>query len=440
MTLRPHPDNPRYFADETGAPVLLVGSHTWANFATDQGGTRFDYEGYLDFLVAHGHNFFRGWNWDPPFAEQGFNGGPFEFTPSPWLRTGPGLATDGKPKFDLTQWNEEYFARVRARVLLAAERGIYVAVMLFQGFAWQFNRTDVDGFAYDGRNNVNDVDGGPGWGASTLDHPAVIAAQEAYVRKLVDTVGDLDTVLWEIANEAGPYSTAWHEHFIALLHSLTDGPVGFTFQFDGGSNDTLAASSADWISPDCEPELRAAPPVADGSKVVVFDTDHGYDWRSLRADGPDGWRAWAWKCALQGNNLLFMDPYLARITIAGEVRNAPVGEDPAEPYFGLEPDPFWDPLRDALGAVRRVLSDIDLSEAVPHPELSTTRYCLASPGWEYVAWGTEPFEVDLEAASYDASWHDPADGSITWTFSLIAPGGPFAFTPMDAAVLVLRRR
>src|SRR5262245_57667381 len=29
------PNNHRYFADATGKPVYLTGSHTWANFATD---------------------------------------------------------------------------------------------------------------------------------------------------------------------------------------------------------------------------------------------------------------------------------------------------------------------------------------------------------------------------------------------------------------------
>lgn len=29
--LRVHPDNPRYFADDSGEAVYLTGSHTWAN-------------------------------------------------------------------------------------------------------------------------------------------------------------------------------------------------------------------------------------------------------------------------------------------------------------------------------------------------------------------------------------------------------------------------
>ena len=49
----------------------------------------------------------------------------------PFARTGPGQAFDGKPKFDVTQFNQAYFDRLRQRVEAAQERGCYVAVMLF---------------------------------------------------------------------------------------------------------------------------------------------------------------------------------------------------------------------------------------------------------------------------------------------------------------------
>src|SRR6185503_17602256 len=116
-----------YFTDHTGQPIYLTGSHTWANFAMDQGVSDppapFDYNGFLEFLRAHGHNFFRGWMWDLPFSVQGHNGGPFRWSPMPWLRTGPGLATDGKPKFDLTKFDQAYFDRVRARTFTARMKG-----------------------------------------------------------------------------------------------------------------------------------------------------------------------------------------------------------------------------------------------------------------------------------------------------------------------------
>src|SRR5262249_1408230 len=63
--------NPRYFTDGSGKAILLAGSHNWHNFqdnghrlpTSDDPPPAFDYNGYLDFLERHGHNFFRLWRW-----------------------------------------------------------------------------------------------------------------------------------------------------------------------------------------------------------------------------------------------------------------------------------------------------------------------------------------------------------------------------------------
>ena len=229
----------------------------------------FDYGAYLDFLEAHHHNFFRGWLWELPYSVEGYNGGPFYWSPFPWRRTGPGEATDGKPKFDLEQWDAAYFTRVRARVKAAGDRRIYVAVMLFQAYALQFNRNDRDGFPLDGRNNINGLDAGAGNDANTLRLPAVTAKQEEYVRRVIDAVNDLNNVLYEIANEGGADSTEWQYHMIDFIHGYErtkpkQHPVGMTFQHRDGTNAALFSSPADWISPKCTPGFSAG-----GSKVLI---------------------------------------------------------------------------------------------------------------------------------------------------------------------------
>src|SRR5262245_60556748 len=58
--LRVHPENPRYFTDGSGRAVYLTGSHTWNNLVDMGRGDPpgpFDFDGYLDFLGRHGHNF-----------------------------------------------------------------------------------------------------------------------------------------------------------------------------------------------------------------------------------------------------------------------------------------------------------------------------------------------------------------------------------------------
>src|SRR5262249_47314283 len=152
-----------------------------------------------------------------------------------WLRTGPGSASDGLLKFDLSRFNQAYFDRLRTRVQAAGARGIYVSIMLFEGYHVNRDRRSDDGYPLTGSNNINGVNDAGGTSSLNMASisPAVLAAEEAYVRKVIDTVNDLPNVLYEIANEAGPDSISWQQHFISFVKSYEAGksqqhPVGFT--------------------------------------------------------------------------------------------------------------------------------------------------------------------------------------------------------------------
>jgi hypothetical protein len=444
--------NPRYFTDGTGKAIYLTGSHTWANFATDQGlkdpPMVFNYNGYIEFLVNHNHNFFRGWAWELTYSEQGGNGGrPFYWKPFPWQRTGPGNATDGKPKFNLNKFNQAYFDRLRARIKTAGGNGIYVSIMLFQGYAIQFNRNDRDGYPLDGRNNINGVDGGVGYASNTMKFPAVTAKQEAYVRKVIDTVNDLDNVLYEISNESGSYATDWQYHMIDFIHKYEAGkpkqhPVGMTFQYKGGNNEELFASHADWISPDGSSGwgFPTDPPTADGRKVIVVDTDHSYFWIGLQKDGLKAQQAWVWKNFLRGNQTLFMDPYLAKI----KTRNNPVG-DSSDTAFGTSPDPYWETIRLALGRTRIYARQMDLTTVTPQNDLSSTKYCLSNPGKEYLIYqpdSSKTFTVDLLGGNYNYEWFNPSIGNVAEMGSFEVANGTKAFNaPFGGdAILYIKRK
>ena len=124
--LRVHPDNRRYFTDGRGKAIYLSGAHTWNNLqdlGTNDPPQAFDFPAYLDFLEQHHLNFIRLWRWELTKYVEGYNQKPFYCTPQPWLRSGPGLALDGKPKFDLTKFDEAYFQRLRSRVEDAGQPG-----------------------------------------------------------------------------------------------------------------------------------------------------------------------------------------------------------------------------------------------------------------------------------------------------------------------------
>ena len=161
----------------------------------------FDYTNYLSILKRNNHNFVRLW------AQENA-----DWTPLPYSRPGPGVANDGKPKFDLKGFNQSYFDNLRSKVIAARDRGIYVSVMLFQG--WSVNNSfyssgnDVwSTHPFNASNNINGINGdtnGDGEGEATYTwvNSAITAIQDAYVKKVIDTVNDLDNVLLEISNES----------------------------------------------------------------------------------------------------------------------------------------------------------------------------------------------------------------------------------------------
>jgi hypothetical protein len=445
--------NPRYFTAAAGdiadqKAVYLTGSHIWNNLHDGMGpgagcaepSEQFDYGAYLDFLAEHGHNFIRLWRWEQ-FRSQAA-GGDFHLcmTPQPWARTGPGAAKDGKPKFDLDRFEEAFFDRLRGRVAAAGERGIYVAVMFFDGWALHLSPPPdhVEGHPFHAANNVSGVGIG-----SIVDYqvlpldPRVQRLQEAYIRKVVDTLHDLPNLLWEVANESSGGgtvdpafaqalgqvgtpewgdSTAWQYWVIDRVrrHEQEMGydrhPMGMTMQFPVPEqtkvNDPLLDSRAEWISPGYDDEVFAGgghpmapgspqsrwledPPAADARKVIISDTDH---YAPGRGDA-----LWAWKSFLRGHHPILMD-----FGLLG-------GVNPPDPAAG-GPMSYaaFEPARYAMGDNLRFAERMNLIDMAPRDDLSSTGYALANPGQEYLVLqpnaAAGPFTVLLEPGTYSAEW------------------------------------
>ena len=409
--LRVHPQNPRYFTDGSGKAIYLTGSHTWSNLQ-DQGATdpppTFDYDRYLEFLRQHHHNFIRLWAWEQarwaPWSDgKGADPTDWFIEPNPYLRTGPGSARDGKPKFDLSKFDPAYFDRLRERVRKAGDQHIYVSIMLFQGWSsakgWYGGRPWL-GHPYHPDNNIQAFNGnlqtdvGP-----DLSDPHVRERHAAYLRKVVDTVNDLDNVLYEVTNEGGTKDWDWWVVQTVLEYEKTkekQHPVGLTGH-GSESNDEMLASPATWFSPGSEswPDLKTDPRPAAGGKVSLLDTDHVF--------GVGGDQKWVWKAFVRGYNVLFMDPY---------------------------DDPQWEPIlahqgvgvrdagapRRAMGHTRRCAERMNLAASAPRPELASTGYCLANPGNEYLVYLPDGGEVkvDLSGANkpFSVEWIQPITGEI----------------------------
>jgi len=57
----------------------------------------------------------------------------YNLVQQPWMRNGGGTASDGLPKFDLTQYDQTFFDRVRSEAVTLQQNGIYAIVELFDG-------------------------------------------------------------------------------------------------------------------------------------------------------------------------------------------------------------------------------------------------------------------------------------------------------------------
>ncbi|WP_344663364.1 hypothetical protein [Catenulispora yoronensis] len=492
--------NPRYFTPasgpDAGRAVYLTGSHIWNNFHDGMGPgpsgpaepERLDFAAYLRFLTERGHNFIRLWRWEQ-FRSQAAGGNyHLDMSPQPWARTGAdgsgpgsGPAKDGKPRFDLEHFDDAYFGRLRERVVAAGEAGFYVGVMLFDGWALHLSPPPdhIEGHPFHAANNVNGV------AAASINDlqvlpldPRIAAYQEAYVRKVVDTLHDLPNVLWEVANESSgdgsvskeiadflgmdepPVwgdSTDWQYWVIDVVkrheseHGYATHPIGMTMQFPVADqtkvNEPLLRSRAEWVSPGYDDEIFAQgghpmapgsapsrwfadPPVADGTRVVLSDTDH-------YAPG-HGDALWAWKSFLRGHHPLLMDYGL----IAGL---EPTGKAPAD--TGVPPFEFYEAARWAMGDTRRFAERVELVDMVPRQDIASTGYALVNPGSEYLV--LEPhgdgrvLAIDVLPGSYRVEWFDvTARESVTAAPLVVEAAGvaemesPF---PSHPAVVHLRR-
>jgi hypothetical protein len=431
--------NSRYFENATGQIVYLTGSHTWSNLqdnGTVDPPPTFNYTAYLDFLDAHHHNFFRLWAWEQAKWTVEISSD-YWITPGPFLRTGPDTALDGKPKFDVSQFNQAYFDRLRSRVQDAGARGIYVSVMLFDGWSVAQKggiglNNPWKGHPFNAANNINAIDGdtngdGQGLESQTLGISAVTAIQDAYVRKVIDAVGDLDNVLYEIDNEGDPTSRDWQYHMIQVIRDYEatkpkQHPIGMTAMWPGGSDTDLTASNADWIS---IPGSLESPSTATGSKVLIADTDH--------ICGICGSTSWVWKTFAKGLNPILMDGY----------DGAAIGLG-AEDYTAS--DPVWEDIRKNLGYARDYALRLDLKSAVPHGDLVLSEnigYCLAKPGSQYLVYlptgGSVTLDLSAVTGSLSVEWLNPATGVITQAgtvaggSSVTVPAAPFG----GASVLFL---
>ena len=214
-----HPENPHYFLYR-GKPTIIItsGEHYGAVLNLD-----FDYRKYLETLAADGMNNTRTFSGAYVEPQGAFNIARNTLAPerdkfiAPWARTDTPGYPNGGNKFDLSKWDEKYFARLKDFLTQADKNGVIVEMNLFCPFyeeaQWKLSPQNAV-------NNINNVGNVPRTNVYTLDkHGGLLAIHEAMTRKIVTELNQFDNLYYEICNEPyfGGVTLDWQHHIAGVI-------------------------------------------------------------------------------------------------------------------------------------------------------------------------------------------------------------------------------
>jgi len=380
------PDSPRYFCRD-GEPVVLFGSGLWTIIPE----TNIDIREHNEWYAGFGANSNRAslYAFCVREGEEGDN------VVAPWARTGPGEAADGQPKFDLTKWDDRFWARANEYFGDCQERGIVVLLQMFdEPFIeggperWRLNPFNPD-------NNINNIPGLPAGQTSgeaafyDPDNGALMGFQNALIRRLLDeTVPRYGNIIYEIGNEVNmdsktPKEVAWQRHWIDFFRAY-EKQHGVKLILTNDTRDSMIREGADgWgaINQHAMLALRveqaSVGEIADEVSRSVTATFGQYQrpvYDSRPCSDPDRQNYQDIASEVQGRALFW-----AYLMSGGQV----IG-------FRTTVDSWKGGLRAEriIQSVRRFADHVDVPSLSPHPELVTGEHCLclADPGRLYAVY------------------------------------------------------
>ena len=189
--------NPHYF-EYKGKEILLITSaeHYGAVISAN-----FDYIKYFDALHEYGLNYTRiypgaivepegMWLVEDTMA-------PGANLIAPWARSGEPGYIGGGNKFDLSEWDPAYFARLRGFVAEAGKRGIIVEICFYNCM----NRAYIEYSPLYKNANIQGVGDYDHISFQTLDDEALVSEQLRYMEKIITETNEYDNVIYEIIDE-----------------------------------------------------------------------------------------------------------------------------------------------------------------------------------------------------------------------------------------------
>jgi hypothetical protein len=208
--IRPWQENPWYW-EYRGQPILLLGGSKDDNLFQIP-----DLREHLDEMVTVGANYIRNTMSDR--RDKGFEVYPFKQLP------------DGK--YDLRQWNDEYWQRFENMLRWTHERQIFVQIEVWDRF--DYSRDHWEPHPYNPKNNINYTYEESGFEPHYPDHPGrnkqpfffttpeqrnnrvVYPYQQAFVEKMLSYTLQYDHVLYCMDNETSG-DPAWSTHWANFI-------------------------------------------------------------------------------------------------------------------------------------------------------------------------------------------------------------------------------
>jgi len=357
------------------------------------------YKSLIDKQSANGINYFRSV----------FNmGQPINNAKNVYQRTGPGTANDGRPKFDLTKFDQSHFDYYRQIIQYAQSKNVVVQLVLFDNWHNKNYLTEDGGSVtqewgmkhdyYFGINNINGINTADVNQWTSTSHP-VYQYQQALIRKVVDSFSDLPNIIYEISNE-NYYSSSWE---LALTNYLTN------YESQQGKSKHL-------VMPRDLPNHDSAggkqmDPIRTHNEIInnysknqplITDNDGG------GSASPEGRRKKAWATLTGGGHMDYFHPQIRDVTV-------------------LNSQDTTDGMR-YLGYLPRFITNLNINLRGMRPNDG-----LVSNGWAYAASGDRYLiylisggstTVSNLPSSYSSYWLNPRNGTHQ-----IASGGPTFSAP-----------
>ena len=467
--LRAHASNSRWLTNDNRKAIYLTGiSGNWTTFAgfqdTDSDAMHppdnFDAPTAFAAEAAAGRNFLRLWvlgqtawveannHWRIPISQM-----PFCQTSSRSDSSSGVSITVGI--YDLTCFNEAYFTRLRARVLAALNTGMSAVSVMLQPSVGHFYGGQISGFSnpFLLPNNVNNINCDTGEGPANVNGNCeelqtllsgvnganILAIQDAYARKVIDTLNDIDSIIWEITNESANgtswgtlNSLAWTNHMTDLVH---------TYEATGGRKahlvwmspypETTAANMfsnthADITSPYCEGSSPVnwdtnptANPGGTTSSIRFIDSDHaGYNQAGEHCGVEVS--GWPWKLFTRGYHPIFLD--------------------------GRESEEVRATIKSQMAQTLRYANRMNLEAMVPETAtiIFSSGYGLSEACSEYLMFqpSAATDSIDLSSCadqSFSVEYLDPETGAVT-TDTDVNGGQSRRFTSNAMRVVYLKVR